>query len=89
MPLPDVSVLRIRWKAAIPAIGIVLGVLSDPSVLAILPAPWAHAIVAISALAAIFTPAVATNRPKSESVTPTPPPVTPANALDPDFPRGE
>jgi hypothetical protein len=57
--------LRIRWKAVIPAVGIVIGVLSDPSVLALLPQNWAHVIVAISAIAAIFTPAVATNRPSS------------------------
>jgi len=57
------SELRVRWKAAIPAVGILLGVLSDPSFLAILPEKWAHVVVAVSALAAVFTPAIATNKP--------------------------
>jgi hypothetical protein len=57
--------LRIRWKAIVPAVGVVVGVATSPQVLATLPDKWSHTILALSALAAIFTPAVATNRPPS------------------------
>lgn len=55
--------LRIRWKAAIPAAGVVLGVLGSPQVLALFPDKWSHILLGVSAIAAVFTPAVATNNP--------------------------
>jgi hypothetical protein len=80
--------IRIRWKAAIPAVGIVLGVVSDPSVLALMPEKWAHAVVAVSALAAIFAPAVATNRPPSS---PASEPIAkkPKDEAELDYPYGQ
>lgn len=58
--------MRIRWKAVVPLAGAVLGVISDPSVLGLLPDKAAHAIVGISAIAAIFFPALITNKPKTQ-----------------------
>jgi hypothetical protein len=78
--------IRIRWKAAIPAAGVVLGVVSDPSVLALLPEKWAHAVVAVSAIAAIFAPAVATNRPPSN---PAQPVAKAPNDASTDYYRGQ
>lgn len=62
--------LRIRWKAVVPAVGVVAGVLASPQVLAVLPDKWSHVVIGISALATIFSPAVVTNKPPSDS-TPT------------------
>lgn len=58
--------VRLRLKALIPAAGILFGAIADPRVTGLLPDSWAHVIVGISAFIAIFTPAVATNRPPSE-----------------------
>lgn len=58
--------MRIRWKAALPAAGVVMGVLGSPQVLALLPDKWAQGVLAVSAIAAIFTPAAVTNRPPSD-----------------------
>lgn len=58
--------LRVRWKAVLPAVGVVGGILASPQVLAILPDKWAHAAIAVGALAAIFTPAAVTNKPPSD-----------------------
>jgi hypothetical protein len=57
--------MRLRWQSVVPALGTVLGILSDPSVLGILPGKAAHAVVGISAIAAIFFPALLTNKPPS------------------------
>lgn len=71
MKLPKV---RIRWKAAIPAAGVIAGVLTDPNAIGALagalPTKAAHVLLAVSALATIFTPAVATNRAPSTPMTP-------------------
>lgn len=58
--------MRIRWKAAIPAVGVVAGVLGSPQVLALFPDNWAHVLVGVSAIAAVFTPAAITNRPPTQ-----------------------
>lgn len=64
--------IRIRWKAALPAVGIIVGVLTDPDAVGViagaLPARAAHILLAVSAIAAIFTPAAATNRAPSEKL---------------------
>ena len=57
--------MRIRWKAVVPLATAVFGVVSDPAVLGLLPDKAAHAIVGISAIAAIFFPALVTNKPKT------------------------
>lgn len=68
--------VRIRWKAVIPAAGVLVGVLTDPNAIGALagalPTKAAHILLAVSAIATIFTPAVATNRPPSD-----PPPSNP------------
>lgn len=55
--------IRIRWHAVVPAIGVATGILTSPQVLAALPEKWSNTILGISAVAAVFFPAVATNRP--------------------------
>lgn len=61
--------IRIRWKAAIPAAGVLVGVLADPGAVGAisnaLPSRAAHVLLAASALVTIFAPAIVTNRPKS------------------------
>jgi hypothetical protein len=61
--------IRIRWKAVVPAAGILVGVLADPdavgAIAGALPPKVAHGLLVASAIAAIFAPAAATNRPKS------------------------
>lgn len=68
--------VRIRWKAVIPAAGVLVGVLTDPNavgaIAGALPSRAAHILLAVSAIAAIFTPAVATNRPPSQPQSPSP-----------------
>lgn len=92
MKLPKV---RIRWKAAIPAVGVLFGVLTDPNAIGAisgaLPPKAAHILLAVSALAAIFTPAVATDRHPAAKMTddPTPPASPPPNDASSDYPRGE
>lgn len=58
--------IRVRWKAVVPAIGVATGILASPQVLAVLPDKWSHVILGISAAIAVFTPAVATNKPPSD-----------------------
>lgn len=55
--------MRIRWKSAVPAAGTIIGIVSDPQVLGLMPASWSHTIVAISAIGAILFPALFTNKP--------------------------
>lgn len=67
--------VRIRWKAALPAfMGILIGVFTDKHAVGVLagalPENLAHYVLVASAIAAVFAPAAATNRPPSE---PTPP----------------
>lgn len=57
--------MRIRWKALAPAVGVIGGILASPQVLAVLPDKWAHVVIGLSAVAAVFAPAVVTNRPPS------------------------
>ena len=90
--------IRIRWKAAIPAAGILIAALTDKNVIGTLsphlPAKWAHALLVASALAAVFAPAFATNRPKSGTsesapADPVTPPAPAPNDASNDFARGE
>ena len=60
--------VRIRWHAVVPAIGVATGILTSPQVLAALPEKWSNTILGVSAIAAVFFPAVATNRPPSQPV---------------------
>lgn len=55
--------MRIRWKSIVPAIGVVTGIVTSPAVLAALPEKWSNAILGISAVAAVFFPAIATPHP--------------------------
>lgn len=55
--------MRIRWKALAPAVGVVIGIATSPQVTAALPQKWSTVILALSAIAAVFTPAVATPHP--------------------------
>lgn len=63
--------IRIRWKAVVPAAGILVGVLADPdavgAIAGALPPKVAHWLLIASGVAAIFSPAAATNRPKSSA----------------------
>lgn len=65
--------IRIRWKAAIPAAGLLVGVLADPhavgTIASVLPDHASHVLLAISAIAAIFCPAIATNHPHAPDST--------------------
>jgi hypothetical protein len=58
--------LRIRWKSVIPGLGVLAGIIASPQVAAVLPDKWAHVVLGISAIAAVFAPAVATNKPPSD-----------------------
>lgn len=55
--------MRIRWKAIAPAVGILGGILASPQLLAVLPDKWSHVVIGLSAIAAVFTPAVVTDKP--------------------------
>lgn len=62
--------IRIRWKAVPVAAGVVVGVLADPNVIGslspYLPPKYAHTLLALSAIAAVMQPAVATKHPPRE-----------------------
>jgi hypothetical protein len=63
---PDrLKALRVRWKAAAPAVALLAATIASPEFLALVPDRWSHILVGICSLVTIFTPAVVTNRPHS------------------------
>lgn len=57
--------MRVRWKVIIPVLGPIATWLASPHVLAIVSEETAHYLLAASALILAITPALVTNRPKT------------------------
>lgn len=90
--------MRIRWKATIPLIGVVGAWLASPQALALVSDKHTHILLALSSLALALTPALVTDRPKTDRVAKrvdtrlrkaglapeqSPPPAPPADDLGP------
>lgn len=82
--------VRLRWKSLVPLLGVIGVWLASPEVLRLVNEKWSHALIAVSSLIAVLTPALLTNKPKTprKPKKPTTPPSAP-NDASADFTRGE
>ena len=82
--------VRLRWKSLVPLLGVIGVWLASPEVLRLVNEKWSHALIAVSSLIAVLTPALLTNKPKTprKPKKSTTPPSAP-NDASADFTRGE
>lgn len=60
--------MRIRWKAVVPLLGVIGSWMASPDVLALVGEKASRWMLIISSLIAVITPALLTNRPRTDTV---------------------